>query len=266
MWFMVCHWPQSHQGDWGETAFGQVSMTYNSIIQQQNKSRRHLDFQTFATFVQTTVQTRSGCDQNYRSACLASLSSRACAFICCTSIVSGLRRRMYNSWLPMHSASIRLLIRRRSAKNMKSCTIHPRSINHGQDAQSKTQGGPRKFWTTFMSPYRRNRSRQTHTHTHSRWTALCPGLPRWAGTRKVKPIWILLKQEIVSGSGISWVVCKSALCSRQTTMPAPHHSVFYRPDALPAAQPTASKHWRLKHWKQDRDKIKQISPKCFSKL
>ena len=25
-------------------------------------------------------------------------------------------------------------------------------------------------------------------------------------------------------------------------VPAPHHSVFYRPDALPAAQPTASKH------------------------
>ena len=30
--------------------------------------------------------------------------------------------------------------------------------------------------------------------------------------------------------------------SRQTTMPAPHHSVFKRLDALPAAQPTASKH------------------------
>jgi len=29
-----------------------------------------------------------------------------------------------------------------------------------------------------------------------------------------------------------------------STTPAPHHSVFYRPDALPAAQPTASKHWR----------------------
>ena len=27
-------------------------------------------------------------------------------------------------------------------------------------------------------------------------------------------------------------------------MPAPHHSVFYRLDALPAAQRTASKHWR----------------------
>jgi len=24
--------------------------------------------------------------------------------------------------------------------------------------------------------------------------------------------------------------------------PAPHHPVFYRPDALPATQPTASKH------------------------
>ena len=25
--------------------------------------------------------------------------------------------------------------------------------------------------------------------------------------RKVKPIWILLKQETVSGSGISWAIC-----------------------------------------------------------
>ena len=39
-------------------------------------------------------------------------------------------------------------------------------------------------------------------------------------------------------------VCNSAPRSRQITTPAPHHSVFYRPDALPAAQPTASKHWR----------------------
>ena len=66
----------------------------------------------------------------------------------------------------------------------------------------------------------------------------------WAGTRKVKPIWILLKQETVSGSGISWDICKCAPRSRQITTPAPHHSVFYRPDALPAAQPTASKHCR----------------------
>ena len=79
------------------------------------------------------------------------------------------------------------------------------------------------------------------THTHTRLTALCRGLPRLASTRKVKPIWILLKQETVSGSGISWATCTSAPRSRQITTPAPHHSVFYRLDALPAAQPTASK-------------------------
>ena len=45
-----------------------------------------------------------------------------------------------------------------------------------------------------------------HTHTHTHLTALFLGLPRWAGTRKVKPIWILLKQETVSGSGISWAI------------------------------------------------------------
>ena len=46
-----------------------------------------------------------------------------------------------------------------------------------------------------------------HTHTHTRLMALCPGLPGWAGTRMVKPIWLLLKQETVSGSGISWAIC-----------------------------------------------------------
>ena len=37
-------------------------------------------------------------------------------------------------------------------------------------------------------------------------------------------MWILLKQETVSGSGISWAVCKSAPRSRQIATPVPHHS------------------------------------------
>ena len=49
-------------------------------------------------------------------------------------------------------------------------------------------------------------------------------------------------EEIVSGSVISWAICKSAPRSRQITMPASTAQVFYRPDALPATQPTASKH------------------------
>ena len=83
----------------------------------------------------------------------------------------------------------------------------------------------------------------SYTHTHP-FNGPFPGPPRWAGTRKVKPIWILLKQETVSGSGINWAICKSAYHSRQITTPAPHHSVFYRLDALPATEPTVSKHWR----------------------
>jgi len=76
-----------------------------------------------------------------------------------------------------------------------------------------------------------------HTYTHL--TALFPGLPRWAGTRKVKPIRILLKQETVSGSGISWAICKSAPHSRQITMPAPHPTTQFftgRVPFLPSSQ------------------------------
>jgi len=45
----------------------------------------------------------------------------------------------------------------------------------------------------------------------------------------------LLEQETVSGSGISWAMCKSAPRPRQITTPPPHHSVFYKPDVLPPA-------------------------------
>ena len=68
-------------------------------------------------------------------------------------------------------------------------------------------------WTenSMLTHARTHARTHAHTHTHAytpvSLTALFPGLPRWA-------------------------------------MPAPHCSVFYRPDALPAAQPTVSKHWR----------------------
>ena len=83
-------------------------------------------------------------------------------------------------------------------------------------------------------------SARWHTHMYN---GLFLGLPMWAGNGKVKQMWILLKQETVSGSGISRAIRKSASRSRQITTPALHHSDFYRPDALPAAQPTESKHW-----------------------
>ena len=42
-----------------------------------------------------------------------------------------------------------------------------------------------------------------------------------------------------SGSGIHWAICKSAPCSRQITMPAPHHSVFLQA-GCPSCRPTNS--------------------------
>ena len=85
-----------------------------------------------------------------------------------------------------------------------------------------------------------------HTHTHP-FNSRLSRTTRVSQYQKVKPVWILLKQETVSGSGVRCAICKSAPRSRQITMLVPHHSVFYRPDALPATQPTASKHWRQKY-------------------
>ena len=92
-----------------------------------------------------------------------------------------------------------------------------------------------------------SQTQQKHTftnqrkRTHTRLTALFPGLPRSAGTRKVKPIWILLKQEIVSGSGISWAIYKSALRSRQITTPAPYRPpLSFLQARCPSCRPTNS--------------------------
>jgi len=60
----------------------------------------------------------------------------------------------------------------------------------------------------------------------------------------------LLRQDMMGfwdGSGISWTICKqSTPCSKQITTPASHHPLFYRPNALPDAQPMVSEHRRHK--------------------
>ena len=49
----------------------------------------------------------------------------------------------------------------------------------------------------------------------------------------------LLKQETMSGSGISWAICKSAHCSRQTTTPTPPPLCFLQA-GCPSCRPTNS--------------------------
>jgi len=83
-------------------------------------------------------------------------------------------------------------------------------------------------------------------HTHP-FNGPLSGTTRVSRYQKVKTNLDLLMHETVSGSGISWDMCKSAACSRQITTLAPHRSVFYRPDALPAAQPTESNALKAKY-------------------
>jgi len=59
-----------------------------------------------------------------------------------------------------------------------------------------------------------------HTHTHTsflRPSGLCPELHGWAST---EPVWMLLKQETMSGSGVNCAICKSAL--RPDKQPCQH--------------------------------------------
>ena len=94
------------------------------------------------------------------------------------------------------------------------------SITCSRPASSSGQCS--KFWTNVSAKFLSCISHMTNWmwHTH-------PFNGPFSGTtRKVKPIWILLKRETVSGRGISRAICKSAPHSRQTTTPAPHHSVF----------------------------------------
>ena len=106
--------------------------------------------------------------------------------------------------------------------------------------------------------------KQIHTY---HLTALFPGLAGWAGTRNVKPIWILLEQETVSGSGISWAICKSAPRSRQITTPTPHRSVFLQA-GCPSCRQTnsvkalkAKKIFKYSH-KADQNHTNYYSCKC----
>ena len=78
-------------------------------------------------------------------------------------------------------------------------------------------------------------------HTHTIVLLLfwnLSGTTRVSRYQKGKTNLDLLEQETASGSGICWAICKSAPHPRQLRPP---HS-YYRPDALPAAQPTASKY------------------------
>ena len=62
------------------------------------------------------------------------------------------------------------------------------------------------------------------------------------GWKDMRPI--LLKQDTVSGSGISWAICKSAPHPRQITVPAPHNSVFLQAGCHSCCSTNSIGHWK----------------------
>ena len=122
-----------------------------------------------------------------------------------------------------------IIHRRPSFATQKQTNSHWTAISWClYNTKRRTEPGCR---TTWCSVYR-------HRHTDTGLTALFPGQPRWAGTRKVNQSGFYWSKRH-SGSDISWAICKSAPRSRQITMPAPHQSVFLQA-GCPSCRPTNS--------------------------
>jgi len=142
----------------------------------------------------------------------------------------------------LHACTVQMAVRSVPSSSLNPCA-RPYDQRSSVSSTGQTGQPAPTLISPMMTPIHAGQSVLSEhvLHTHARLTALFPRLRGSAGTRKAKPIWIFLKQETVSGSGISWAICTSAPRSRQ---PHQHFTsqFVYRPDALPAAQATASKH------------------------
>ena len=76
---------------------------------------------------------------------------------------------------------------------------------------------------------------------HNRFTALFPGPPGWAGARR-ELLDFMVQGKINRGIHTDHLAGLHSIRTNQC--PPPPSPVFYRPYALPATQPTVSKHWR----------------------
>ena len=77
-------------------------------------------------------------------------------------------------------------------------------------------------------------------HYYNRFMTLCPGLHRWVSTYSG---FCWSRDEGWQWNHLNHMqdICTSL---QKITMPLPHQSDFYGPDALPDTQPIASKHWK----------------------
>ena len=100
------------------------------------------------------------------------------------------------------------------------------------------------LFTTRLSEAETKPSTCIHLNTgnitphHNRLTLLFPGSPRWAGARR-ELLDFMVQGKINRGRHTNHPDERHSI-----HCPPPPSPIFYRPDALPATQPTLSKHWR----------------------
>jgi len=82
----------------------------------------------------------------------------------------------------------------------------------------------------------------TYNTHHNRFTALFLGPTGWAGARR-ELLDFMVQEEINRGRHTDHPAGRHSIWTNQCPPPPSLH-IFNRPDALPAAQPTVSKHWR----------------------
>jgi len=80
----------------------------------------------------------------------------------------------------------------------------------------------------------------TYHTTQNRFTALFPGPPGWAGTRR-ELLDFMVQGKINRGRHTDNRAGSHSIRTNQ--WPPPPSPIFYRPDALLATQPAVSKHW-----------------------
>ena len=83
-----------------------------------------------------------------------------------------------------------------------------------------------------------NTYKHAYTHTYNRFNGPFSGTTQVSWYQKGK---VNLKQETVSGSGMSWAICKAAPRSRHITTPAPQFFAGQMPFLPPNQQCQSTK-------------------------
>ena len=97
------------------------------------------------------------------------------------------------------------------------------------------------LWIPSNLSVMRHKIFSEHHRHHNLFTALFPGPPGWASARR-ELLDFMVQGKINKGRHTDHLAGCHSIRTKQC--PPPPSTIFYRPDALPAAQPTVSKHWR----------------------